>query len=229
MKRILLALAAVAITSGAASAQYSDELRARNRRASVERFAFEFGVGTYTPDAGRTAIFSGDRGPQLRMEFDVLPLRIPYVGMLGAGFSFSWVKLDGKLCATATCDENDSLDDSGRLRLFPLAPLAVLRVDVLARELGIPIVLTGKIGPDIIRYDVDGGSSTGSGTVYGLRWAAQVALELDFISPRRVASLDADWGINHSYLLFELMGSNITSGTDFGDSLTWTVGLGLTF
>ena len=165
MKRILLALAAVAITSGAASAQYSDELRARNRRASVERFAFEFGVGTYTPDAGRTAIFSGDRGPQLRMEFDVLPLRIPYVGMLGAGFSFSWVKLDGKLCATATCDENDSLDDSGRLRLFPLAPLAVLRVDVLARELGIPIVLTGKIGPDIIRYDVDGGSSTGSGTV----------------------------------------------------------------
>ena len=54
-------------------------------------------------------------------------------------------------------------------------------------------------------------------------------MEFDFISPRRAASLDADWGINHSYLLFELMGSNITSGTDFGDSLTWTVGLGLTF
>ena len=42
----------------------------------------------------------------------------------------------------------------------------------------------------------------------------------------RARNLDDEWGINHSYLLFELFGSTADFG---GSSLAWTGGLGLTF
>ena len=36
-------------------------------------------------------------------------------------------------------------------------------------------------------------------------------VELDFINPARARSLDEDWGINHTTLFFEILGSTAKS------------------
>lgn len=221
--------AAPLFAPSAAEAQYSDELRARARRSSIERFALEFKIGTYRTSGdgvgGGNAgyrYFGNDRGPLLQLQLDYLAIRIPYVGHLGVGASFGWARFEGRACLDDTC--SDRADNKVKLRAFPIAPMAVLRVDVLARELGIPILLAGRVGLDAFIYDVSG-SGGGGGTTLGLRWAAQVALELDFINPRRANALDEEWGINHTYLLFELFGST----AEMADPIAWTAGLGMTF
>ena len=119
------------------------------------------------------------------------------------------------------------MDQELKFRIFPLQALLVLRVDVLARELNIPLVFAGKLGLDMVFSSIENGSTTeAEGRSFGFHWGAQVALELDFINPRRARNLDDEWGINHSYLLFELFGSTADFG---GSSLAWTGGLGLTF
>ena len=63
----------------------------------------------------------------------------------------------------------------------------------------------------------------------GLRWGAQVALELDFINPQRARVLDDEWGINHTMLFVELFGSTAESKLTLGTNLSWLAGLGMTF
>ena len=55
------------------------------------------------------------------------------------------------------------------------------------------------------------------------------AFELDVIEPRAARRLDEDWGINHSYLFLELYGSLFGTSIPMRDTLTWSMGLGLTF
>jgi len=217
-----------------ASAQYSDELSARARRSSTERFNFEFKVGTYRPDArsidGGNAFrqfFGSDRGPMLQLELDVWAVRIPYVGLLGGGVSWGWARYKRGLCSSLDCQ--DRLDEKAKARLWPIAAMAVARIDVLARELNVPIIFTGKFGLDVIFYDIDGGDTPASSHSLGMRWAVQVALELDFINPRRARSLDDEWGINHTSLFLELFGSTADSNLDVGTSIAWAAGLGLQF
>jgi hypothetical protein len=108
--------------------------------------------------------------------------------------------------AAPDCDNRS--DEREKLTLLPLTIMAILKVDVLARELGIPLVITGKLGLDTIFWrSRRGGDSQGSGRSLGLRWGVMFALELDFIEPRAARRLDEDWGINHSYLFMELYGS----------------------
>jgi hypothetical protein len=73
------------------------------------------------------------------------------------------------------------------------------------------------------------GGGKQSGRSHGFMWAAQLALELNFINPRRANSLDEDWGINSSFFFFELAGSDANSRAPVGDKLYFTGGLGLTF
>jgi hypothetical protein len=70
-----------------------------------------------------------------------------------------------------------------------------------------------------------GGASDGDGHNIGLRWGLQAALELDFIDEKATRRLDEDFGINHTYFLFEFFESK-TEGT--GDqSFLFGVGLQL--
>lgn len=221
MKRALVVAALAALLAPSfASAQYSDELAELARRETIESFAAELKVGPYVLSDGSS--FFNDRGPLVQFEMDYFAFRIPYVGLVGGGLALGWSRYEGEACADATCEQR--LDEEVKLTAFPIAPLAVLRVDVLARELGIPIVLTGKVGLDVFVYNVSGGSG-GGGTTFGLRWGAQAALQLDFINPRRARALDEEWGINHTYLFVEFFGSSAQLASRFA----WTIGLGLTF
>jgi len=224
-----LAFAAMAFAAPA-EAQYTYSDAYDEQSSSPEMFAFEIRVGGYRPDGSNgfdesfQGNFGDEIGPMVGLELDVLPFRIPYVGMLGAGLRFDWAKYTGK---ARTVDPNAESTQNQKFRVFGLPVLAVLRVDVLARELNVPVVLTGKLGLHTVFTTIDNGSAREhSGVSLGLSWGAQIALELDFINPSRARSLDDEWGINHTSLLFELHGNTAGIG---GANLAWTAGLGFTF
>lgn len=241
MKRVLLRHAALAaLTVGCLAAgsvaeaqytysdSYSDAYAGRTM--SPENFALEIRIGGYQPDGTNgfdesfERNFGDEIGPMVGLELDFYPLRIPYVGLIGVGLGFNWAKYTGPAIGA---DPDADVSQEQSFRIFSLPAMAVLRVDVLARELNVPLVFVGKIGLDTIISTIDNGSvRTHTGTSFGVAWGAQVALELDFINPNRAQSLDDEWGINHTYLLFELFGSSASFG---GSNLAWTFGLGMTF
>ena len=199
--------------------------------SSPERFAVELRAGTYQPDVGNDSFDNvfDDSGPMLALEFDVFAFRIPYVGLIGLGTSIGWADYSD----SASTSSGASTGEETSLSLIPLSGMAVLRIDVLARELGVPFLFTGKIGGDFVFWSTGTGDRDDASDVsVGLRWAAQVALELDFLDRRSARSLDEEWGINHTFVFFELYGSTAGEHSDsampVGD-VTWAAGLGLIF
>lgn len=188
-------------------------------------------VGPYQPDAigdvgSSLEGLADDRGPLLATELDFFIFHIPYVGPVGAGVRAGWAKFDGPAFDERTGEPSENRNT--KVTIFPITPMAVLRVNVLARELDFPVIFTGKIGLHMIPWrSSTGGRSDGSDIEFGLRWAAQVALELDFLEPRAARMLDEEWGINHSFIFGEVFGSTASGG--FGDSFAWAAGLGFVF
>ncbi len=109
---------------------------------------------------GRRTRTSSASGPKflLGFELDWTPIRIPYVGALGPGFSFNWV--GSSSLAKIDLDNNSqtgnclgTLDgcysaESTTLTLLPMYIVAVLRVDDPLTRFGVPIVPYIKVGVD---------------------------------------------------------------------------------
>lgn len=232
--RALLLLLPILAFAAPASAQVGSEwTSAHTYEASPENFTVELRIGSYRPNMEPTFTdaFGGDLGPLLALELDAHLVRIPYVGILAIGASVGWVEYTG--AATAVAGSASNVGQTG-LSIVPFALLGVLRIDVLARELDVPLVLTGKLGPDFGYYQTGTtGRTDAEGWAYGLRWGAQVGIELDFLEQRAANRLDQEWGINHSLVFFELFGSTLGqmggNALPIGADLAWTAGLQLTF
>lgn len=213
---------------GATPAAADLEPEPRKDFASPEIFGLELRVGRYEPESAEGNLY--DAGPLLAAELAIWAWRIPYVGLIGGSLYAGW----GKFSGNADDQAGIETDEESSLDLLPLATMLVLRVDALPRQLGIPFVFTGKFGPEVAFWWASTGSrSDKSNFSPGLRWAAQVALELDFLEPRAARSLDEEWGINHTYLFFELYGSSAgkfkSTANPVGDAFTWAAGLGFIF
>lgn len=226
----LVLAAAVALPSGADA-----QPDRKNGQAgySPEGYLLSLGVGAYRPDPGDerfNAVYPGDNGPLLLVEFDFFLYRIPFVGPIGLGVAGGWAGYKGFACEVEE-EIPPCIGSTQRARfsLFPLNAMAVLRVDSLARYTPVPFVFTGKIGFNSIFFNENDGSGTQSGRTHGFGWAAQFALELNFVNQRRANALDEDWGINSTFFFFELAGSDANSRAPLGDDLYFTGGLGMTF
>lgn len=232
----LLAAAVAGVLLGSvpakAQTEYSD-FEDETVVASPEWGTWElFAVGPYQPTAIENAnpplaSLADDKGPLLSSELDINVWRIPYVGPIQLGARFGWAKYEGS--TTLAGDPTMSSGEKAKVVIFPFTPQAVLRIDVLARELGIPIIFAGKVGLQLIPWRSKKGGALepqGKNVELGLRWGAQVALELDFLEPRAARRLDEEWGINHSFIFGEVFGS---TADFFGDPFSWAMGLGLTF
>jgi hypothetical protein len=189
-------------------------------------WAFELKVGPYIPGDGDSRsfrrAFGSDRGWLLGMELDLTLLHIPYVGQFNIGAGFGWANYDAK----ARDDSNQRSSETTELTLYPMSALAVLRVDALARNTVIPMTFAGKLGADFVRWKASTGKADDAdGVNIGLRWGAQAAFELDFFEGQTARRMDEDWGINHTFLLFEYFQS-MTEST--GDR-TFQFGLGAQF
>jgi hypothetical protein len=187
--------------------------------------ALEIKLGPYLPgrDAVRKSTFGDDRGWMLNLELDVTVFHIPYVGQLNVAAGWGWANYDAKAIVPSTGSRSG---EETELTLYPLSALAILRVDVLARETVVPITFAGKFGHEWVRYKATTGERTDkSGFLPGLRWGAQAALELDFFDRESARRMDEEWDVNHTFVLFEYYES-MTKGT--GDR-TYQFGLGAQF
>jgi hypothetical protein len=224
---LLLLAALTGFVATPASARAPDTFEeAYNRPSVIDSpmwLAFEFKLGPYVPnnDAQKT-VFKGDRGWLLSLELDVTVFHIPYVGQINAAAGWGWAHYDAK----ATASGGGKSGESTELTIYPLSALGVLRVDALARNTKIPLTFAGKIGYDLVRWTTTKGKATdASGLNKGLRWAIQAAFELDFFDRTAARRLDEEFGINHTFLLFEYFGSE-TKGTG---GRSFSFGLGTQF
>jgi hypothetical protein len=215
-----------------AAAQMEDDLIPEARDfESPENFAIEFRIGPYHPDMeGNDAFetfFEDDNGPLLALELDLVAYRVPDIVYLGGGGGIGWMNFDGK----ALDELGEQTSEDTEIEIIPLNLLAVARIDVLARKFGIPFIVTGKLGYQWAHWSTDsGGVDDGSGWSVGLLWAVQLGLDLDTFEPAAARNMDEEWGINHSFLFFELMSFHPSDASlPVGDDLTWTAGLGFMF
>ena len=183
----------------------------------------ELKLGPYEPNnSQQRSAFGNDRGWLLALEIDLKIVQIPYVGHFALGAGWGWANYDGK----AKLENQTSSGEKTELTIYPMNSLGVLRIDALARHTVVPVVFAGKLGYDFVRWTTSTGKTDdGRGLNKGLRWALQAGLELDFFDHQAARRLDEEWGINHTFLMFEYFDSN-TKGT--GDR-TFSFGLGLQF
>mgnify|MGYP000848225712 FL=1 len=211
---------------------------------SPQNFAFELRFSPYRPAVdsapGLTgAPFSRTFGDNSRLmvsaEFDWQALRIRHFGSLGPGLTAGYTSFARPAYFTG------STTASAQKTNFEVAPFllqAVLRVDGLATDLGIPIGPYAKagIGAGYWRaYGADGtttvNNKSGKGVSFGPSYAVGGALLLDFLDRTTAASADEASGINNTYIFGEFWGAELSN---FGSTKAMHVGdrtfaLGLAF
>lgn len=240
---------AIVLCAAPARAQWADQpdetdwrREDRPRYESPQSWAFEVRFGPYKPrvdeefGAGEgpyQRIFGDSRRLYLGVEADYQALRIPYVGTIGPGLAWHYTKMNG---VAKLQDSNENSAETTSLWIMPMYLVGVLRVDVLAREFGIPLVPYGKLGVGYAIWKTSNELGTseyqgvdGKGRSYGLHYAGGLALQLDSFDRHSAAQLDESVGINHSYVYFEWLNSNLDGFGSGGQmrvgASTWALGL----
>lgn len=223
-----------------------DREEAASQFASPHNFTFELRFGGYSPEidkdeklGGKTPYADyfgkGSKATGLGLQFyfglelDYLPLRIPYVGLIGPAFGWGFTTVSARAPfefaanARPQCWRDDTEDNypasycSEQHTSFTIMPMylaAVLRVDELMKRTKIPIIPYGKIGfaMGYWRAASDGttekaakGNETisGYGLVPGMFAALGGMLSLNFIDQRSAARLDQATGVNRISLFGE--------------------------
>jgi len=220
---------------------------------SPQNMAFELRFGPYAPrendrlvqqDAGPgEASFFGDKTRyQFGFEVDGQLWRAPHVGTLGVGLGWSYTRRSAANKrpddpATPTFDP-ETIGQKSSLNIMPMYAVGVLRVDVLAKELRIPLVGYGKFGLGYALWWVNDGIGTakfcdetrvscvaGRDTSVGTQAALGAMLLLDWLQPSSGAELDDAMGINNSYLFLEWSVSNFGGDQMNVGANTWVTGL----
>ena len=252
---VALALAPHLALAGDASSSLIERDYRRPYRTiatSPQNFAFELRFGSYAPQIdddprlhGRPyqVAFGGDRAAYFGLELDWQATRIPYLGTLGPGVSWGYVHKTATAAFAQGPNAGQPSGEQTHLTIMPMYAMAVLRIDVLMRELEIPLVpylkaglgyalwsATNDLGVSRSRDGVLGhGHSTGTHLAFG------GMLLLDPLDRSAALGFDEEMGVNHSYLFFEwqmpsLNGQLPGAGTQMhvGTS-SWVLGLALEF
>lgn len=163
-------------------------------------------------------------------------LRIPHFGSLGPGLGVHWFRKSG--IAEFTSGDPGSAHPNS-FWILPMYGVAVLRVDVLARDFRIPLVPYVKGGlawalwesRDAGKVSVAADGRKARGLETGLQLQAGLMVQLNPLQPQWAADMDNSSGVNSAYLFLEWwmsdvdsFGSGMQVGTD-----TWVAGLALEF
>lgn len=227
----LLVCALSWLGASSARAQMDDDLLpASHDYVSSEHFVIEFRGGPYTPDMGGTnsfkSFYNDDLGPHLGLELSYIAFRQPDILYLTIGGGLGLTRFD----ASAVDTTGTTVSEETTFSIIPLTAIGSVRFDALPRKLGIPFIFAGKIGWEWAYWSTSTGKrDDASGWSLGLVYGGQIALDLDTLEPSAARTMDEEWGINHSYVLFELYRFDPTSRSlPIGDT-SWVLGLGFTF
>ena len=234
-----------------AEAQQADQYFRWNRHDRVrpespQGWAVELRFGPYRPNIDDElpgarpfeTVFGNGKGFHYGLEVDWQALRIPYVGSFGPGFSWSRTTRDAK---ARLAGSTEASAETTSITIMPMALLGVLRVDIFAREFGIPLVPYGKAGLGLGLWSTgtDQGTSKrdgvdGKGRTWGTHLAGGGMFLLDFLDRSSAREIDDSIGVNHSYVFLEYMrasldGSLLESSRPqlHVGTTTWVVGLAL--
>jgi hypothetical protein len=245
VKRALIALTALAGIAWTASAraQTSTVIEREKRYKSPQRFAVELRFGPYKPDVDSE--FNGARAPYqdffgsgnkllTQIEFDYeLWHRLGTIAV-GAGVGYFSASAPAPLGTGTGLSSNDS----STFKIVPVSVSAVYRFDYFLETRGFPVVPFGKLGLNWAYWQItdgndeiatDGRNGTGRGGTLGWHAAAGLAFVLDWVDPEAARSFDADMGVNHTSLVFQVTHADI-SGLGMSDRLhvgdtNWSLGL----
>jgi len=208
-----------------------------------QNFALELKFGPYMPDVdseftnGNTPYrdtFGDDLLVLGLFEFDWEFYRImaggSSVGSFAVGLSSGFMQAVGP---GKTADGRTS-GESTVLNIVPLYYTAVFRFDMLAERWGVPLVPYVKAGfTTYVWWILNGGGTAQSGWSPGWHFSPGILFQLDVLEPGAARSFDSSIGINHSYLMFEMLWVG-ADGFGRGKSmvlsdLSWTAGVAFEF
>lgn len=229
----------------------------RRNDFSSQSMAFELRFGPYAPrvdDSTSSPVrddFFGDKKRfQFGFEIDGQLWRAPHVGTLGVGLGWSytrWSALNKPCDANSSCPPaadaaavpNDAaIGQKSTFNIMPMYAVGVLRVDVLARDFGIPLVGYGKFGLGYALWWVNDGTGiarTADGTPakdhsVGTQAALGAMFLLDILEPSAGKEMDSAAGINNSYAFFEWSVSDYDGSDQMNvGTSTWVTGLAVEF
>lgn len=155
-------------------------------------------------------------------EFDWQALRIPHLGTIGPGvgagvvsFSATAPNANG---TSGACDNTSSPSgENTSLNIYPFYAVAVLRADVLWKDLGVPFVPYAKLGPAMAYWQAsntlgvskDHAGATGQGVTFGSQFSLGVAFNLNVLDPYTARNFDESMGVNNTYLFVEWSDTNM--------------------
>jgi hypothetical protein len=249
------AVAAALLASASAHAQEDrlDPLTGRHSGVhSPQHFAAELRLSPYTPDVdsdpslnGKTPyrqLFGTAPGLFIGAELDWQALRIPHFGSLGPGVSVGYMKRsDPAPFSNPPAGTSSQSGEDTSLEIFPFAAMAVLRVDVLWRDAGIPIVPYAKLGIGYALWRASNtlgtssfGGVSGKGASLGTHVALGLSLNLNVFDAYAAQNFDDSMGVNGSYIFAELTREDLTGLGVQSDPLrvggtNWTFGLAFEF
>ena len=209
----LAALAAALLLAGPAA-------RAESPRIG----SFELGAGPYRPniDSDFTApgpyrqIFGGGRSAMFRA--GVSRALYTDVGQLELGFRTGFYSKSGH--GVLASDHVTPSGDRTSFNVLPTSLTLTYRADFIPDRWGVPLAPYVRVALERYNWWVTkgGGSWTEKGATNGWSATAGLALLLDFFDRDLARELDADTGINHTYLFFDFTKSKVD---DFGSSKSW--------
>jgi hypothetical protein len=202
-------------------------------------YARTFGDRCTSSGSASSSCTPGSTSPLFHfgLEFDAVPIRIPYVGAfgLGVGWGFSQASTAAYLSGTDTVS-----GQSTKLMIMPMHGSLVLRADELMRRTGVPLVPYGKAGFGMAYWRASSDTGTefisskmahGDGWTPSLHFAVGGMVALNFIEPQAAARLDETTGVHHAYAFGEYYNDKLTLRSDVmrvGTS-SWVVGLAVDF
>jgi opacity protein-like surface antigen len=218
-------------------------------RHSSQNFAIEFRASPYKPNVDSDPALNGQTPyknvfrdvPRLFVgaEIDWQVLRIPHFGSLGPGLSAGYTTASDPASFTMPHNGTTVSGETTSLWIAPFTLSAVLRVDVLWRDLGIPVVPYAKLG---VAYALWRASNTlgtssadgvsGTGFSLGTHVGLGLAIDLNPFDPYSAQNLDDAMGINNTYIFAEWDWDNYTGLGFQSDPLrvggsNWIFGLAL--
>jgi hypothetical protein len=229
-----------------------DPLASRHKTyESPQNFAFEIRFSPYKPDVDSDPALGGNTpyatvfgtAPRLFVgaEFDWEALRIPHFGTIGPALGAGYMAASGNALFTEEHNGTFVSGETTSLDIFPFYLAGVVRVDVLWKDAGIPLVpyLKAGLGYALWRATNTLGTShfdgvSGTGDSWGSYFAAGVGFNLNVFDAYAAQNFDDAMGVNATYLFAEWTREELDGIGSQKDPLrvggtNWTFGLNFEF
>jgi hypothetical protein len=193
---------------------------------------FELRVGSYRPDIDSefggaktpyARVFGTKRGvfPKVLASYTLFDRFVQVDAGVGTGWFRARAKEINVDAATGALLDTTS-SDSTTFSVIPATLAVTVRVDGVANRWPIPLDVYGRAALERYHWLVmnGAGSVTEKGATNGWSVAGGVSLLLNFLDPVLGRELDADSGVNQTWLYFEVERSRVD---DFGSKTSWNL------